>query len=192
MCFHVAPRSSERYRPDPPLAGAADDVEALAVGVHRDRDADAAVVLRQRRHFVHVLPSSVDLNSFAGPAAARSPRGHRQRQTRRPLPSVVANIRARRVVVVPEIAYRCCAGRRRALSPRSCPRRSCDRSRRPHRCCRRRPRAATTRFGSFGSTSILLMRCVSSRPMCVHVLPASMDLYMPSPSPPAIGSPLPT
>src|SRR6185503_16022053 len=49
----------------------------------------------------------------------------------------------------------------------------------------------TTRLGSFGSTTILLIFVVSSRPMCVHVLPASVDLYMPSPDDPPTESPVP-
>ena len=44
------------------------------------------------------------------------------------------------------------------------------------------PSAATnSRFGSRGSTSIIAIICVSRRPRCVHVLPASVDLYTPSP-----------
>src|SRR5256885_15854987 len=50
---------------------------------------------------------------------------------------------------------------------------------------------ARTRLGSFGSTTILLILVVSSRPTCVHVLPASTDLYMPSPSEPPTESPVP-
>src|SRR5205823_9781848 len=50
---------------------------------------------------------------------------------------------------------------------------------------------ATTIFGSLGSTTVLLILVVSSRPMCIHVLPASIDLYMPSPDEPCTESPVP-
>src|SRR5438132_14348318 len=62
----------------------------------------------------------------------------------------------------------------------------------PWPLCRASPCVdASTRFGSFGSITILLILTVSSRPMCVHVLPASTDLYMPSPSEPPTESPVP-
>ena len=35
--------------------------------------------------------------------------------------------------------------------------------------------------GFLGSTSMLAIICESRRPRCVQVLPASVDLYMPSP-----------
>src|SRR5205085_7480331 len=52
-----------------------------------------------------------------------------------------------------------------------------------------------TTSGFFGSTATFPMCCVSSRPRCVHVLPASVDLYMPLPKPTesrSVDSPLPT
>src|SRR5256885_9132256 len=62
----------------------------------------------------------------------------------------------------------------------------------PWPVCRESPCVdATTRSGSFGSMTILLIFVVSSRPMCVHVLPASIDLYMPSPDEPCTESPVP-
>src|SRR5439155_7498076 len=62
----------------------------------------------------------------------------------------------------------------------------------PWPLCRASPCVdASTRFGSFGSTTILCILTVSSRPICVHVLPASIDLYMPSPDEPPTESPVP-
>src|SRR5437016_13582195 len=58
-------------------------------------------------------------------------------------------------------------------------------------CCASPWVDTSTRSGSFGLTMILLILTVSSRPMCVHVLPASIDLYMPSPSEPCTESPVP-
>jgi hypothetical protein len=55
--------------------------------------------------------------------------------------------------------------------------------------------AAKTVFGFRGSTATLPMCCESARPMCVHVLPASVDLYIPLPNPTesrSDDSPLPT
>src|SRR6202035_5208073 len=44
------------------------------------------------------------------------------------------------------------------------------------------PSAETsTRPGSAGSTTMLVIFTVSSRPMCCHVLPASVDFHMPLP-----------
>ena len=58
------------------------------------------------------------------------------------------------------------------------------------------PIAATnTTDGSRGSTAILPMCCVSSKPTCVHVAPASVDLYRPLPNPTesrSVDSPVPT
>ena len=58
------------------------------------------------------------------------------------------------------------------------------------------PMAATkTTLAFLGSMAILPMCCVSSSPMCVHVLPASVDLYMPLPYPiesRSVDSPVPT
>ncbi len=93
--------------------------------------------------------------------------------------------------------------RRRSCA--DCRARTQDRSRRSHRRCRARaatiappsrerntprsafgpygwPSAATkSAFASFGSTMILPICWLSARPMCVQLLPASLDLYMPSP-----------
>ena len=55
--------------------------------------------------------------------------------------------------------------------------------------------ATKTTFGLRGSTATLPMCCVSARPMCVQLLPASVDLYMPLPKPTesrSDDSPLPT
>src|SRR5690242_16451767 len=49
-----------------------------------------------------------------------------------------------------------------------------------------------TILGSVGSTTILLIFVVSSRPICVQLLPPSTDLYIPSPDEPPTESPVPT
>src|SRR5512138_1197272 len=55
--------------------------------------------------------------------------------------------------------------------------------------------ATKTTLGFVGWIAILPMCCVSPSPMCVQVLPASVDLYMPLPYPAesrSVDSPLPT
>ncbi len=93
---HVLPRRAlivGAIEPRAALERAADDVDAFAVGVHRDRDADATVVLRQR---VDLLPRLAGVGRLVERRAVRPLRrtasAPAASQTHRLLPCDVAKI----------------------------------------------------------------------------------------------------
>src|SRR5439155_4325994 len=72
VASHVLPRGTlivGAIETGAALERAADDVDAFTIGMHRDRDADAAVVLRQR---VYLLPSLARVGRFVERGAVRS------------------------------------------------------------------------------------------------------------------------
>src|SRR5579871_8539 len=135
---------------------------------------------------VHVFPSSVDLYNFAGSVAP--PRPPPVPNPRPPVPCVAAKItfgmsKAYSKSRVPFTPWGFSTFSQ-VLPP------SLDRYTPPA------PESAVvdarTRLGSRGSITSLLIFVVSPRPMFFHVLPASVDLYMPVPSEPRMESPVPT
>src|SRR5579864_1667548 len=130
---------------------------------------------------VQVLPSSTDLNNFVwfGPALAPCA----------PPPPPAGGVALSAMVVV-KITLGMSKGEERSRAPVSLS--GCNvlvqvwpplSVRKIPRCVPVAPAmvAAITILGSLGSTMIFGILVVPSRPMCVQVLPASVDLYMPSP-----------
>src|SRR4051812_4905122 len=92
MCFHVAPPSSDRYRPEPLSTGDPTTYRRCPFVCIATATLIRPLYRGSVVTSVHVRPSSLDLNNFAaaggGPFAARPPPPNPP-----PAPRVVANIR---------------------------------------------------------------------------------------------------